>query len=551
MNLNKYTLIFLSVTGGILTGIAWTGWCTGLILLVAFVPFFIIENQIHENRKRYTPNAFLVYILPGLFIFSIIGIGWMRVASITGAMLVITGLSFLMAFSLWLGHLIRFRAGNAAGYISMLSFWLTYEYFSLNISIVSPWLNLGNGLSKDFIFIQWYEFTGTGGGTLWILLSNFLLARILIASSKHAKNTTLLIFWLSVVSIPIIYSLVRYNSIRENSREPQEVVILQPNTDPYSEKFVVPFKNQLQKVIKLASDSATKKTAWIITPETTVDDPVNLDSLNNDQYIKMIKEMNARFPNSSVVTGMVTFRQYGVKDNPPTRSAVKRDTSGYYSDHFNSALRIDTGILTEVYHKSKLVPGIEMRFFNGPGRLLGRILPYLGGTRWGYGLQEERAIFTQPETGIKVAPIICYESVFGSFVTDYVKKGANALFIITNDGWWKNTEGYRQHLSFASLRAIETRRPVARCGNTGVSCFIDIRGKRRLETKWWTEAVIKGYIIPEEKTTFYVKHGDYILRISLFISALILMYSFIVLPVRKNSKISAKRCNPGFRFLSL
>ena len=82
------------------------------------------------------------------------------------------------------------------------------------------------------------------------------------------------------------------------------------------------------------------------------------------------------------------------------------------------------------------------------------------------------------DTHRKIAPIICYESVFGKYVTEYVKKGANALFIITNDGWWKNTNGYKQHLSFASIRAIETRRPVARAANTGVSCIIDIRGKQ-------------------------------------------------------------------------
>jgi apolipoprotein N-acyltransferase len=237
-----------------------------------------------------------------------------------------------------------------------------------------------------------------------------------------------------------------------------------------------------------------------------------------------------------VVAGLVTIRQYDAKDKAPTRSAVKRDASGFYSDHFNSALRIDTGKSFEYYHKSKLVPGIEMQFLNGPGRLLGRILPYLGGNRWGYGSQPEREVLTHHITGSKVAPIICYESVFGSFVTEYVRAGANALFIITNDGWWKNTEGYRQHLSYASLRSIETRRPVARCGNTGISCFIDIKGKIRNETGWYSEAVIRGEIIPEKRTTFYVKYGDYLMRIALFISILLILYTFIVIPVKKKQK---------------
>ena len=73
--MNKYALVGLSVMGGILSGLAWTGWCSGLILLIAFVPFFLIENYLYENPKRFTPNAFFIYILPGFVIFSIISIG--------------------------------------------------------------------------------------------------------------------------------------------------------------------------------------------------------------------------------------------------------------------------------------------------------------------------------------------------------------------------------------------------------------------------------------------------------------------------------------------
>ncbi len=537
MNLNKYTLVFLSLTGGILTGLAWTGWCSGLVLLVSFVPFFIIENHLFKHRKRYTPNTYFLLILPGLLIFSIIVMGWMRVASLAGAIMVITGLTFLMAISLWLAFVIRLRAGNSAGIIAIFAFWLTYELASLNISIISPWMNLGNGLAKDFAFIQWYEYTGTGGGTLWIILSNYLLTHILIRYSSGKRTASIVTAWMLIIVIPSAFSLFRYASIEESHESPEEIIIVQPNTDPYTEKFVVPFKIQLQKVLTMAAESVAQNSKWIITPETTVDDPVNLDDIQNDPYIKMIQSMIREFPESSVVAGLVTCRQYDVKDEAPTRSAVKRDASGFYSDHFNSALRIDTGANFEYYHKSKLVPGIEMQFFNGPGRLLGRILPYLGGTRWGYGSQAEREVLTHHMTGTKVAPIICYESVFGSFVTEYVRKGANVLFIITNDGWWKNTEGYRQHLSYASLRAIETRRPVARCGNTGISCFIDIKGKIRNETGWYREAVIKGEIIPERKTSFYVKYGDYIMRISLLLSILLILYTFIAVPVKKKQKV--------------
>jgi apolipoprotein N-acyltransferase len=543
--MNKYTLVSLSVIGGILSGLAWTGWCSGLILLFSFVPFFLIENYLYENPKRFTPNAFFIFILPGFVIFSIISLAWMRVASITGAICVIMGLSFLMAFTTWMAHIIRLRAGNLPGFISIIAFWLGYEYISLNVNIISPWLNLGNGLSKDILFIQWYEVTGTAGGSLWILCSNLFLTIFLVNSlTKKRMNELYLIIWLSIIIIPSAISIYRYHTIKHSNRNLSEVVVIQPNIDPYTEKFTIPFQDQLKKVITMASAEITNKTDWVITPETTIDDPANLDDLANDKYVRQIKEMAKQHPGINVVTGLVTYKLYPAMKDAPTVSARKIDASGLYYDHFNSAVQIDTGESFGIYHKSKLVPGIEMQFSNGPGRFITRILPYLGGTKWGYGIQKDRECFEHTATSMKIAPVICYESVFGKFVTNYVKKGAEALFIITNDGWWKNTNGYKQHLYFASLRAIETRRPVARAANTGVSCLIDIRGKRTYETDWWSKAVIKGEICPETRITTYVRYGDYLLWISAFISVFILLIVFIVIPIRKKSNRFNKIMQP-------
>lgn len=532
--MNKYSLAGLSVFGGILSGLAWTGWCSGLILLIAFVPFFLIENYLYENPKRFSPNSYFIYILPGFVIFSIISMAWMSVASITGAICVIMGLSFLMAFTMWLGHMVRIRAGNIPGFIAIITFWLGYEYITLNVNIISPWLNLGNGLFKDILFIQWYEITGTAGGSLWILFSNLFLTMILVNSlTKKRSNRTYVFIWIMVIVIPSAFSVYRYFTISQNKTNGSEVVIIQPNTDPYTEKFTVPFEDQLKKVIALARTETGNKTDWIITPETTIDDPVNLDDMKNDKYVRTIKDMIVQYPRINLVTGFVTYRLYPAAKYAPTNSARRIDASGLYYDHFNSAVQIDSGKSISVYHKSKLVPGIEMQFSNGPGRFIAGILPYLGGTKWGYGIQKDRICFEHHSNSLKIAPIICYESVFGKFVTDYVKKGAEALFIITNDGWWKNTNGYKQHLYFASLRAIETRRWVARAANTGISCIIDIRGKRTEETNWWSQSVIKGEIYPETRLTTYVKYGDYLLKISAFISLFIFIIVFIVIPVKK------------------
>jgi apolipoprotein N-acyltransferase len=358
---------------------------------------------------------------------------------------------------------------------------------------------------------------------------------VLVNSPEGNKRSRfLVVLWVSIIIIPSLISIKRYFSITPSREKESEVIIIQPNTDPYTEKFVVPFDEQLKSVIRLAGTSSTKKTDWIITPETTVDDPVDLSHLENSKYIRMIKELVYQYPGASVVTGLVSFKTYPPSPSAPTRSARITDAGGAYYDHFNSAFRIDTGRRIEVYHKSKLVPGIEMQFSSGPGRFIARILPYLGGTKWGYGTQEERGCFEHPSLKYKIAPVICYESVFGSFVTEYIKNGAEAIFIITNDGWWKNTNGYKQHLSYASLRAIETRRPVARAANTGISCFIDKRGKITTKSDWWKQSVLKGNIYPEKEITPYVTYGDYLLRISVLVSVLILLIIFIAIPFKKN-----------------
>jgi apolipoprotein N-acyltransferase len=532
--MNKYLITGLSVTGGILAGLAWSGWCSGLILLVAFVPFFIIEDYLFENKWNFTPNAFFLFLLPGFVVFSILALGWMRVASIIGAICVIMGLSFLMSFSLWLAHVVRLRTGNIPGFISLFAFWMTYEFISLNVNIVSPWLNLGNGLAKDLLFVQWYEITGTSGGTLWILSSNLLLSVIIMRWLTEKKSNFLyLVLWLFVLIIPASLSVYRYKTIRQSYAHSQEVVIVQPNIDPYTQKFTIPFSDQLKIVSGLVKTEITDRTDWVITPETTIDDPENLNDFKNDKYISAVKDLIQPYPNVNVIMGLVTYKLYPPSMEAPTISARILKKDGQYYDHFNSAVQIDSGNSFSVYHKSKLVPGIEMQFSNGPGRLLSHILPNLGGTKWGYGTQDIRTVFKHTTNSVKIAPVICYESVFGKFVTGYIRNGAEAIFIITNDGWWKGTNGYEQHLSFASLRAIETRRPVIRSANTGVSCIIDITGERTIETGWWTQDVIKGEYFPETTITPYVKYGDWLLVLSVFVTVILVFAVFIALPVIK------------------
>jgi len=528
--MNKYSLSALSVCGGILTGLAWTDWCPGLILLFSFVPFFIIEQHLYENKRRYSPNALFIYLLPGFVIFSILTLGWIRVVSMIAAICVILTAALLMASAMWLSHRVRLREGDIPGFMSFIAFWLTLEFICLKIPVLSPWIILGNGLSKDIQFIQWYEVTGTAGGTLWILLSNLFLFRLL--SSLPVKNRKRLFIplsvWLIILIVPPILSFVRYRTINPTSDHEEEAVIVQPNFDPYEEKFTVPFDKQLEKIISMAEPFVTENTNWIVTPETTIDDPADENNINGNKYVGMIREFVREHPSVSFVTGMVSFKSAsGSKEG-----AASSESRSYY----NSALKIDTGSVVDLYHKSKLVPGFEFIPSGGFLSVISRLLPVLGGSNRGYSTQAAGTCFSDSDGTHKIAPVICYESVFGEYVANLIRDGAGAIFIITNDGWWKNTNGYKHHLSYASLRAIETRRPVIRSANTGISCFIDIRGKIIRKTEWWTQSVIKSKFNYENRITPYVRYGDYLLHIGCIISILTLAVVFIVRPLREKFK---------------
>ena len=133
---------------------------------------------------------------------------------------------------------------------------------------------------------------------------------------------------------------------------------------------------------------------------------------------------------------------------------------------------------------------------------------------------------------MKVAPAICYEGLYGDFMGGYVRNGAQALFVVTNDGWWGNTPGHRFLFAFCRLRAIELRRDVARSANTGVSGFINSRGDDISRMEWDERGILVSDIRLNDRVTLYARLGDYIGRIAVYVSLLCLLY-FVAYRARK------------------
>ncbi len=419
------------------------------------------------------------------------------------------------------------------GYILLVCLWILFEKVHLEWELSWPWLNLGNGFSNRIKWIQWYEYTGTLGGSVWIWIVNIGLTKSII---KYEKNKNILSLYKNILlNIGIILIVIFISNFiyikfeHKNYNKYTNVLILQPNIDPYNQKYKISTKNIILRLENLINKKISKKPTIIIAPETILPGNGNkilIDNIDKNSIVSFFKSyLKNKSPKTIFITGAELFTFYKKEKKSETSVPIFFKNSIQWIDFFNSIIQISSVEKTIFHHKSKLVPGVEsFPYKRIIFSILGDILLNFGGTKVELGKQRTPYVFKHPYSKIKIAPIICYESVYGEYVSSFFNKNAQLMTIITNDGWWGNSQGHKQHLYYARLRAIENRKFIARSANTGVSCFIDEKGKFLSLLPYGKEGVLYSKIPINNQKTFYVKHGDYIFRISL----LIIVFYFVI-----------------------
>jgi apolipoprotein N-acyltransferase len=505
--------------------------------------------------ERTDKIRFFLYALLAMFIWNAGTTWWIWNSTAAGAIGAIIANSFLMAIPLWGFYTLQSKLGARIGLLSFVVFWLTFEYIHLNWQLSWPWLTLGNVFAVYPNWVQWYEYTGTGGGSLWVLLVNvlfFITGKQLFGPSAHSnpqvhksfgfKRFTYPAITAAALLLPIVVSLFVLQQAKNSSsaaiqNSKSNIVIVQPNIDPYNEKFIAGNTDAIiQKMIMQSEAEVDKNTRLVIWPETALPVPVWQNQVEQSLIYQPVFQFIQRHPTLTLITGIETYKNYGPEK--ATKSARKIEADGTYYDAFNAAVSLHANAPLQFYNKSKLVPGVETL----PDFLLwlAAIFEHFGGTTGGYGQDKEAAVFASADNPYIAAPIICYESIYGEYIASYVRKGANLLTIITNDGWWANTPGHRQHLNYARLHAIETRRYIARSANTGISAVIDDKGSV-LETRGWDKAGTIKYTIPAlTGETFFVLHGDVLSPIAILLAILLFAWNLWLFIVSKTNKRSAR-----------
>lgn len=494
-----------------------------LLIFTAWIPLLFIEQQ------GLTKLKFFFYTYLTLFIWNVSATWWIWNASAPGAAGAILANSLLMTIP-WLGfYSTKKRFGNKIGYSSLIIYWLAFEYIHLQDWGLSwPWLTTGNSFATHTEWIQWYSFTGSSGGSLWVMGINILLFQSIssMQSEKYNVKWKKIFLSLGIIILPMLFSLVM--SIHMAVPPPMEnIVIVQPNIDPYEKIATGNFDAQLHKLISLSEQQIDSNTQLVIWPETALymDNGIEENKMKENYFLKPLWAFLQKHPNIELFSGV---ESYHVFDNKTSINARPIQGTNFYYESYNGSVLLDSSGPLQFYHKSMLVPGVEtMPWFL---HFLDRWFEKFGGTTAGYTKQNERTVITDNKNVYKIAPAICYESIYGEFMSNYFRKGANVTAIITNDGWWGNTPGYQQHMNYARLRAIESGHWVVRSANTGISCVINEYGNVMEEQPWNKAAAIKYQVPHKISSTVFIRAGDLISKTALLLTALLLiwtLYDFI------------------------
>ena len=499
---------------------------TGWLSLVGFVPLLCMERVASLSRMRHFwwwhYGAFLAWNLATTY--------WVCNATFAGGVFAALANALQMSLVFGLFRWVKRRTHGAVPYLFLAAAWIAWEKYYLTVAQISwPWLVLGNAFAGTTGLVQWYEFTGTLGGSLWIWAVSLGCFALMVALSDgrffsrwNGKARAAAVSGLVLVLFgPMVLSWVagaRY----EETEDPLQVVIGQPDFDPYN-KFGGMTQDQ-QNVVLLDQFAQGLKgvegPVLLLAPETFTSD-ILCNDVPSSRTFRRFRSFLEEHPDAELLFGASSWTQYAQSERPSANA--RKFEGGWYETH-NSALIMDSTGRYGLYQKSKLVPGVEMLPYPS---VLGPVDDGLLGGVAGRCVGQEIVSNLLFRKEIPIGCAVCYESVYGEHCAAYVREGAQLLTVITNDAWWGDTPGYRQHLNYARLRAIETRRDIARCANTGISAFIDQRGRIVDRTAWWEPAILKGTVNLSSRETFFVRAGDLVGRISVFLFFLLLAAALV------------------------
>lgn len=476
---------FILIISALLTGLAQQPLHLGWLAWFSLVPFIFVLNRI-KSRKDFFKAGFiwgLAYYLTTIFWLAM-NIGTTPIIGVISMFAAVFYCSLNVAgFSLIVGYL---KSHYSQRWFWLLPFvWTAVEYIrNMDVLTGGPWTALANTQLDFLTLVQNAEITGIYGITFWIILLNVSIYNWIDRPySGHAFAV------ISIFLLPWITGIILTPTPQADIGKKMDITLIQPNIHLSQKWKPGAVRENIELLITLSKPAIDNGVDIVIWPESATSSFI----LQGDQYY--LKWIQSELDDSKLLSGIPYYTRE--KEN---------------KKFFNSVVVISEDSVSKIYHKLTLVPMAEHIPLSGVFPSLKEL--NLGQANFTHG--DEFRMFNIQNTTF--AAMICFESTFPALSAEFVRLGAQVLVYVVNDGWYETPPEPQQHAKQAVYRAIENRRPVLRCTNTGISMVINPSGNIVKQLPLNQTGVINAAIMPSNEITFYTQYGDIFAQISVVIS---------------------------------
>tara|TARA_B110000438_G_C15772052_1_gene632358 strand:+ start:182 stop:1669 length:1488 start_codon:yes stop_codon:yes gene_type:complete len=495
--MNNKKLIFGCIFSGFMMGMAQQPLGLGWLAWFSLIPLIFVLNECKTKKLSFFIGYLwgIIYYLHTIFWLAM-NIGTTPFVGMISMIISVLYCSLNSAFICLI--IFFFKSHYDRRWIWLFPFvWTSVEYIrNMDVLTGGPWTSLANTQIDFLTLVQNVEIFGIYGVSFWIVILNVAIFNWI--DRPYTKHAFLMI---PIYFLPWLSGLYLTPNPNFDNNKSLDVSLVQPNIHLFDKRKKNSSKEIIESIIEFSKSEIIDSVDLLIWPESAL--PAYILQ-KNKLYLNLIQS-------SLNSTKLLTGLPYYVDINNDRKK-------------FNSAVVLSSSNTSEVYNKLVLVP-------------LGEYIPLstyfpsfsnidLGQANFTHG--DEFKLFKINE--YLIASMICFESTIPSLSTRFVRSGAEVLVYLVNDGWYEHPPEPQQHAKQAIFRAIENRRPVLRCANTGISMIIDKTGNIIKKISLNEKGIINASIVPNNRITFYTRYGDLLAQLSLIVS---LSFVFLIIPRKK------------------
>jgi|GEM_PF-6492317 len=473
------------------------------VAIIAFIPFFVII----EMEVGFAKKIFFLALL--FFAWNLTITYWLcQINFLKGSLLIILNtvlMTSAIAVGLWLRAV--FLRVRGTGLSILLISWLSFEHLHYTWNLSWPWLTIGNIFSRWPQLVQWYSVTGPLGGTTWILLSNYLIYRLLFSKTYYFKRKKAYLYSLFIlISVPASISMYVYFLPSQKVSRTYRVGVIHTN---YHSPALL---NEGEKIRRLKSQilsNLDSNVDFIVIPELFLDE-IFSKSFNESALYTTLKSLTTRCPRLKIITGATL-----IEENPEGNIDYSAFSQNVRVKKYNVSVSIDSSDHIPVKEKKSLIPFEE----HIPG-----FLSFIHYPSENYSFDDDNADSFYMDSTSSYLNLICYEAINSVFVAGRIRPTDQFIVMLASESFFMNASpGMEQYLNYCRLRSIETGKYLVKSSNEGISAIIDDKGNILKKCNSVGYQYLAATIRGTRRYTLFSRYGDWIGRSSGIISILLII----------------------------